>query len=121
MRRYEFIEHIADVGIKVFGHDEKELFLNAAYGFFALMTNIKTISPKESHFVRVKGDCLEELFFNWLNELLFLFDTKGFIGCKIIIEKRTPTKLLAKIKGERFDSNKHPLNTNIKAITYHNF
>ncbi|MCD6214499.1 MAG: archease [Thermodesulfobacteriota bacterium] len=121
MKRYEFIKHTADIGIKVYGKDKKSLFLNAAYAFFALITDLKTVTPKKEIKLEVKGQDLEDLFFNWLDELLFLFDTKGFVGCEITIEKLEQKKILAKIKGENFNPQKHPLNACIKAVTYHNF
>jgi SHS2 domain-containing protein len=121
MKHYNFIKHTADVGIKVYGKDKKSLFLNAAYAFFALITDLETIEPKNEVTVEVKGESLEEVFFNWLDELLFLFDTKGFVGCEIIIEKWDKIELFARIKGETFNPHKHPLNACIKAVTYHNF
>jgi len=120
MKPYELIEHTADVGIKIFGKDEKELFLNAAYAFFDLITDINVVEPRVSHSVALEGETLEELFFNWLDELLFLFDAKGFVGCEFEIEKWGPKRIQAKIKGETFNPDKHPLETAIKAVTYHN-
>lgn len=120
MEPYELIEHTADVGIKVFGKDEKELFLNAAYAFFDLVTDINIIEPLVSYTVQAEGETLEEVFFNWLDELLFLFDAKGVVGCEFEIEKWSPRQVQAKIKGETFSPDKHPLKTAIKAVTYHN-
>jgi len=37
------------------------------------------------------------------------------------LEKLEQKKILAKIKGEDFNPQKHPLNACIKAVTYHNF
>jgi len=121
MKHYEFIKHTADIGIKVYGKDKKSLFLNAAYAFFALITDLETVTPKKEIKLEVKGEDLEDLFFNWLDELLFLFDTKGFVGREVSIEKIRQKTILAKIKGETFDPQRHPLNACIKAVTYHNF
>jgi len=121
MKHYEFIKHTADIGIKVYGKDKKSLFLNAAYAFFALITDLETVTPKKEIKLEVKGEDLEDLFFNWLDELLFLFDTKGFVGREVSIEKIGQKTILAKIKGETFDPQRHPLNACIKAVTYHDF
>jgi len=121
MKHYEFIKHTADIGIKVYGKDKKSLFLNAAYAFFALITDLETVTPKKEIKLEVKGEDLEDLFFNWLDELLFLFDTKGFVGREVSIEKIRQKTILAKIKGETFDPQRHPLNACIKAVTYHDF
>ncbi len=118
---YKILEHTADLAIRIWGRDEKELFVNAAKAFFDVITDINTIRCKKTHFVKVEGADLEECFFNWLDELLFLFDAKGFIGREIEILNWQPFRLEAKIKGEKYDDKRHPLKAAIKAITYHNF
>lgn len=120
MKRYEIIEHTADIGIRIFGRDKKELLLNAAYGFFDVITDLKKIEIKSTYYIEVRGETFEELFFNWLDELLFVFDTKGFIGKDVKIEELKTSTIKAKLKGEKFDFKKHPLKAQIKAVTYHN-
>ncbi len=41
---FELVEHTADIGLKVYGKSEKELFINAARGMFFLITG-SLISP----------------------------------------------------------------------------
>jgi SHS2 domain-containing protein len=36
-KTFEEIEHTADLAIRAYGQDMRELFANAAYGMFALM------------------------------------------------------------------------------------
>ena len=38
--RYEEIEHTADVGIRAYGRDLDELFVNAAEGMFSLIADL---------------------------------------------------------------------------------
>ena len=46
MRRYEEIEHTADLAIKAYGRDMKELFANAAYGMFSAMgIDLEAVRP----------------------------------------------------------------------------
>ena len=118
---YKILEHTADLAIRVWGKDEKELFVNAARAFFDVITDINTIRCKTTLLVKVEGADLEECFLNWLDELLFLFDAKGFVGREIEILNWQPFRLEAKIKGEKYNSKRHPLKAAIKAITYHNF
>lgn len=118
-KAYEWIEHTADVGIKVFGDDLKDLFSHAANAFFEIITETDTIEPRKTYTIKAKGDGWEELLVNWLNELLFLFDTKGLVFKEFEIEEIRRYYLRAKAKGELFDLKKHPLKTGIKAVTYH--
>jgi len=118
-KAYEWIEHTADVGVRVFGDDLKSLFSHAANAFFEIITETDTIEPRKTYTITAKGDGWEELLVNWLNELLFLFDTKGLVFKEFEIEEIRRDYLRAKAKGELFDLKKHPLKTGIKAVTYH--
>ncbi len=118
-RPYEWIEHTADVGVRVFGDDLKGLFSHAASAFFEIITDLNTIDAKETHIIEIEGEDLEDLLINWLNELLFLFETKGLVFKEFEIEEIKKDHLRARIRGEFFDLKKHPLKTCIKAVTYH--
>ena len=86
VKNYELIEHTADIGIKVRGKDLKELFKNSALAMFDIIGEKKL--PATSHklpfkriIIKKKAENLEELFINWLNELLSLSATKEKIFC----------------------------------------
>ena len=80
-KNYELIEHTADIGIRVKGNDLKDLFKNAASAMFDIMAEKK--EPKAAKQAKIKieqkAENLEELFVNWLNELLSLSATKELI------------------------------------------
>ncbi len=118
-KQYEWIEHTADVGVRVFGDDLKSLFSHAANAFFEIITETDKIWPEKTYTIKAKGEGWEELLINWLNELLFLFDTKGLVFKEFEIEEIRKDYLSAKAKGEPFDFKKHPLKAGIKAVTYH--
>ena len=130
-KKYEPLDISGDVGLKAYGGAIDEVFINAAVGMYSLITNINLIEEKKSIDISVENYSIENLFISWLNELIFHFDTYGFIGRRIEIESSelgvqslekhsTLTyKLLAKIYGEDFDSTKHESKLLIKAATYH--
>ena len=43
MKRYELIDHTADVGLRAFGKTLPELFRNAAIGLFEMMTDLEKV------------------------------------------------------------------------------
>lgn len=121
MKNYELIEHTADIGIRVKAHDLKELFINAALAMFDIIAekgpSAKGQMPRTPYIIKQKADNLDELFINWLNELLSLSATKELIFNDFKINKLDITKLEATAIGE--DIKNYKVNTEIKAATYH--
>ena len=121
MRKFKFIEHTADVGIIAYGKNLPELFINAAYGMFSIITDVRKITDNRVQItdVKVRANNLEELLIVWLNELLYQYNTKRVLFAQFKIKKITGKILAAQIRGEKIDSSKHPINAEIKAATYH--
>ncbi len=116
---FEPFDTTGDVGLDIYGRELKDIFEQAAYGLFSLITNTENIDINITKNVEVKGDSLEELLVKWLNELIFIFDTEGFIAKKITINNLTNTSISATLEGETFNEKKHSRGVLIKAATYH--
>ncbi len=114
-QRYELLEHTADLALRVYGQDLYELFVNAAFAMFSQLADIEHIETPISHQVAVEGVDYESLLVNWLNELLYLHDTKREIYTSFDIHELTPYQLKATVHGD-----KNPeIHTVIKGATYH--
>jgi len=118
MRRYEQFPHTADIGIRAFGKDLKELFENAAFGMFDLIADLEGIKTPVEETVEADAESPEELLVAWLDELLYRFYTKEIIFSKFLIEKLTDNRIEAKICGRPVGANRNRLKTEIKAVTY---
>ncbi|RPI34684.1 MAG: archease [Nitrospiraceae bacterium] len=119
MKPFELIDISGDAGIRAFGNDLKELFLNAAAGMYSLITNSESVTPRKSIEIETSSDSLEGLLVSWLNELIFHFDAYGFIGKEIHIHELRDTLLRATVTGEDFVPERHGGGLLIKAATYH--
>ncbi len=131
MDKFAVFDISGDVGITAFGKSMEEIFIHAATGIYSLITSIDTIRELRSIDISVEGDSLEGLLVSWLNELIFHFDTYGFIGKKIVITEIHPAlpshraadgevcRLRAVVTGEEFDPERHEGKLLIKAATYH--
>jgi SHS2 domain-containing protein len=126
MKRFETIDVSGDAGIRAFGSDLKELFVNAAMGMYELITDMSGIRETRVVDIEVTSDTIEGLLVSWLNELVFTFDTYGLVGKKIVIEQLfaeaeggEPLRLRASVAGEDFDSARHKSRLLVKAATYH--
>lgn len=119
MKRFELIEHTADVGIVAYGGSLEEVFANAAYGMFSIITNVNMISQKKSSGkIRLERSSVEELLVAWLNELLYYVNEKKTLFSKFDIRIEEDI-LKAKAYGEKLNASKHMIKREIKAATYH--
>lgn len=119
MERFEIIDISGDAGIRAYGETMEELFANAAMGMYSLITGIEDIREKRGITIDVESQTMDGLLVAWLNELIFRFDTYGFIGKKISIETLQDNRLRAGVSGEDFDPGRHEKRLLIKAATYH--
>ncbi len=116
---FETFDTTGDVGLNVYGKTLENIFQQAAIGLFSLITDIKNMEINATKKIKIRADDYESLLINWLNELVFLFDSEGFIGKRVKILELTEKKLIALIDGDFFDEKKHSKGVLIKAATYH--
>lgn len=115
---FEIFDTTGDVGITIYGKTLEDIFEQAGYGLFSLITEFDKIECKQEKKIQLNAEAIEVLFINWLNELIFLFDTEGFLAKKISVNLKD-CSITAKLSGETFDDEKHPRGVLIKAATYH--
>jgi len=118
---YEFFEHTADTGVRVYGKTLKDLFIHAAQGMTELLVENSLIAVTETRLVTLSAASAEELLRCWLKELLFWFATDRFLPGEYHLETVTQTELRGRVLGERFDPARHAQGTEIKGVTYHRF
>jgi SHS2 domain-containing protein len=118
MKQYELIEHTADVGVKAYGKTLAEAFEHAAKGMFDIITDKSTIDPVGQYDIRLEAPDHEQLLVDWLSELLFLNGAYDLVFGKFQVTI-TGNRLFASIFGEKYDTKKHRMGVEIKAVTYH--
>ncbi|MBT4651749.1 archease [Candidatus Woesearchaeota archaeon] len=114
--KFEYLEHTADIKFRAYGKGLEKVFINSALAFRKSM--VKKVRGRKKQHIIVEGKDLENLMYNFLEELLFLIDTSGFILSrvkKINIDLKK-FKLEAELVGDRVS--KYEFMTEVKAITY---
>lgn len=119
MKDYELLEHTADIAIRVKSKDLGGLFQAAACAMFDIAAEKKPAKDKEIHKISVnqKAESIEELFINWLNELLSLSAVEGLIFEDYQISNIDRNSIEAVAMGSNIEN--YRMNTEIKAATYH--
>lgn len=119
MKAYELIEHTADTGVVAGGDTLAEAFANAACGLFSILTDIARVHESESRMVMVTGLDLENLLFNWINELIYIFDVDHMLFRRFDITDMTERTLKATCYGEKYNPDVHELKLGVKSATFH--
>ena len=116
---FEIIDHTADVGIIAYGADMSQAFANAAKALFSLITELDDVGEVLHRDIELTATDEESLLVEWLNELIYQFDTECIIFKRFDIIQLDNTQLKARSYGEKVDSSRHKLKTGVKAATYH--
>jgi len=117
--RFEYIEHTADVGVKLYAPTQKGIFRVAAQSLFAIICDLRKVNLNIKKEVNLQALDQESLLVNWLSELNYIFLTEKVIPKKFDIVKLTRNAISAEIRGELLDLSKHEIYTEVKAVTYH--
>ena len=119
MKRFEVLDHTADIGLIVYGEDLKTLFENAGEAFFHLITDMKRVRRRVQRRIEIGKESLERLMVDWLSELLYLHDVEYLLFREFKIESVGEDGLRAVVRGEPFQEGVHVIKTEVKAVTYH--
>jgi SHS2 domain-containing protein len=117
--KIKYIEHPSDVGFEVYGDTLEELFANAAIATYSFMTDVDEIEEEAERRVEIKSEDLYSLMFDWIDEMIFLFEAESLVMKKFDIEVNLSNfSVSGKCKGGKFDTSKHESGIIIKAVTY---
>jgi SHS2 domain-containing protein len=133
---FERIPHTADIGIRVRGETVEALFVNAARAMFQILIGKRAAGAEDGAAsapgstwdpIALYADDLPTLLRAWLAELLYGLVADGRVGVDFSIDLLAgPTAgreggyaLEASVRTEPYDSRRHVLETELKAVTYH--
>lgn len=114
MKKYEILEHKADLKIRAFGKDKKELFLNMLKGITESQRAEK-LKTKARRQIKIKSLDLSALLVDFLSEALYLSQVNKEVYFDINFKKFSNTE----IKGELIGQKVKRFGEDIKAVTYH--
>ena len=117
-KKFEFLEHTADIKFQAFGKSVREVFENSGLALFNILYD-KNVKGKKSYKIKAKGNDFESLLYNFLEEFLILFDSKNFLPGKIKNLKLNEKdfRIEAEVVGD--DAKNYSFDIDVKAITYH--
>lgn len=117
---YEILEHTADIGVRVWGETFEELLKSAALAMMNLLCDRETVKAVEDTVFEVEGETEEELLIKMLGEILYIYRVRNMVFTGIDLELTGGNKIKGTLTGESYDPERHELELDIKAATYHN-
>ncbi|MHC4955944.1 MAG: archease [Planctomycetota bacterium] len=116
---YETFDHTADVGLRIRARQFDELLIEAGRALTSVLVEDPSACPSDrSEAVELSADSPEDLLFDWMSELVYLFSTRRFVPREYeVVADGTSVK--ARLHGWQFDPDRHAGGHEVKAITYH--
>src|SRR5262245_47091765 len=112
------VEHTADLGFEVEAESLAALFEKAGLMLVGLMIDLGGVAAREEVSILVEAESREDLLHDWLQALLVRYQPSGFAACELAVEM-DELRVSAIARGERVDSARHRLYTEVKGVTYH--
>ncbi len=118
---FQLLEHTSDVGILARGQTREQALIAASEGLASILVDPTPFRPLDERYFRSPGSDEPAHIINWLNEILFFFDTEELVFVEFHIDSWTPAGIVGRARGERFNIDSHEFRTAVKAANYHTF
>jgi SHS2 domain-containing protein len=118
-QKYEWIEHTADVAVRIFGKNLDELFSHAGQALFEVIGECPVEKLSRVRRIELETDGVEELLLEWLSEINYLHQTHREVYNDFRFDRLSEKHLEGAVAGEPIDEEHHLVEQEIKAVTYH--
>ncbi len=123
---YRFLEDIAtgDAAFEAEGKTPEDLFASAGKALEEIQVDTGRLDPRKRRTIALESSTLENLLFDFLNELVFYKDSESLAFINFDLKIRETPKgyhLKGVVAGEEINPAEHNLRTDVKAVTKHKF
>lgn len=118
-KKYRITTHHTELAVRITGSSQADLFANSAFALFDVMTDVAAIDVKESIPLEVEGSDRDDLMVNWMRELLYLYQSNGYILKEFKISQVKDTIVKAEVRGEKIDPDRHEIKQEIASVAAH--
>ena len=119
-KKYRLTKHQSELAVRVIGESQADLFANSALALFDVMVaDVDKIESKERLPLEVEGADRDDLMINWVRELLYLYQSSGYLIKEFVIREVKDTVVKADVAGEKIDPDRHEIKQEIAAVAFH--
>lgn len=116
---FEFLEHTADLKFRAYGGGFEEALVNSAQALRSAFIGEQDVGSGIVKSFSVSGFTVEELVHDFLADLIFLFETEHFVASTVSVSVDDALNLTADCIGGVLDFDVNTVETEVKAVTYH--
>lgn len=116
MKKYEILEHKADLKIRALGKTKGEVFLNMTLAMEESMKPEIQKEEKTKREIKIESLDLPALLVDFLSEVLYLIQVNKEIYNEIRFRKFSDSEIEAELIGQKVEM----FGEDIKAVTHHN-
>ncbi|MFQ5744042.1 MAG: archease [Acidobacteriota bacterium] len=113
------IEHTADLGFDIWAPDLPGLYSEAVGALAELCYDRIAVLANQQRTLRIVGGSNEERLVRWLQEIYFWLEAESWLAAGAVDVRCDGAAVSGTVLGELYDSERHTVHTEIKAITYH--
>lgn len=117
-KNYRIIARQSELAVRVVGTSQTNLFVNAAFALFDVITDTENVELKERMQLEVEGSDRDDLLVNWLRELLYLYQGSAYLLKEFTVQEIKDTIVKAQVSGEKLDPDRHEIKQEIAAVAY---
>ncbi|MBS3172447.1 archease [Candidatus Woesearchaeota archaeon] len=114
--KYKYLPHTSEAKFIAYGKNIDEVFRNSALAMFNILGETTKVKPKKELNIKIKAKSYESLLYDFLDELLFLHDTKRIFVHDVKNIKIKDFELTGTVECD--DLKNYELKSELKAITY---
>src|SRR5262245_7229660 len=100
---FELLEHTSDIGVCARGANRTEALVAASHGLASILADPSGFQPLEERFLKATGPDEAAQIINWLNEILFFFDTEGMVFSEFTVDTWSKEEIIGRARGEHLD------------------
>lgn len=114
------LEHTADLGVRIHAADFTALFVSSPQVVYNLIgTPLPLKDSEETSRLTLKASGWEDLFHDWLAEILYWFDVRQVLFQQCTFSVLRENHLEVEVRSARLDVENSEISTELKAVTYH--
>lgn len=117
-KRWEHFPHQSDIGLRGVGELKGDAFEQAAIALTAVISDPKSVVPREPVEVHCEASDDANLLVEWLNRLIYEMDTRRMLFSRFDVWVGI-NRLNARIWGEHVAIGRHEPAVEVKAATHH--
>jgi SHS2 domain-containing protein len=119
METFEILDHTADLSLRAYGRDLRELTENAARGLLALLYAADPPAPQQTRELTVSAEQPEYVIQRALRELLYLLEDSGEAPVAVAVATAGRGEARLRVGTVPLEQVRSLLGAEIKAVTRH--